>query len=721
MCPDFFRVELYLMFIMHSFFSPSWKWYYPLRWLLLILLGLAIYAQTFGFGFVFDDLIFVVNNPYIKNFDHIQYIWKTFPNTRTIGFYSFAFNYLVNQLHPQGYHIFNFLIHLLAVGLVWACARKLFKIVGLSEKEGPFFVALLFLVHPSQTQAVTYISQRFESMATVFYLGSIYFYICARTASSNIWKIILFSFCTFFAILGILTKEVAASIPVMILATEWIFFTKKRSFGKTGIVLTVGAILFFLLFMKLARTDLSIFLNSHPIASESHDGDMITVRGYLLTQMRVFLTFMRLFILPTSQNVDYDYPLSTGLLGPPLTLAGLCLIGAFVFLIFKSRHKYPLIAFGLAWILITFSINLAPRANVIFEHKLYLMSFGALLAAVNVLFLIFHNKRILTGILIGMVVLLSVTSFIRNQVWKSQLTLWEDTVQKSPGKARPYNSRGLANFYQGNLAQAMFDYNNAIAIKPNFAKAYVNRGILYYNQGDVMKAMSDYNKAIGIDPENSESYNNRGILYYAQGRLTEALFDYKKAIALNPFNDEAYFNLGNLDDEKGDSTGAFLDYSKAIEINPNVAGPYYNRGLAFAKQGYNIQAILDFTKAIGIEPYNADVYINRGMIFAKQSDFVNAISDYNKAIEINSGYADAYYQRGICYFQQGDFTQAISDYNKAISLNPNYAQVYYNRAIIYFQLKEYDRAREDVLKVQSLGIKIDGQFLKELKKVTGKS
>ena len=110
------------MTIVHLFFNPSSRWYYPLRWLVLIFLGVAIYAQTFGFDFVFDDFIFIVHNPNIVRFDLVHNIWKTFPPTRTIGFYSFAFNYLVNQLHPQGYHIFNFVIHLLAAGLVWALA-----------------------------------------------------------------------------------------------------------------------------------------------------------------------------------------------------------------------------------------------------------------------------------------------------------------------------------------------------------------------------------------------------------------------------------------------------------------------------------------------------------------------------------------------------------------------------------------------------------------------
>ena len=102
--------------------------YYLLRWSGLILIGLLIYAQTFQFGFVFDDHIFIVTNPFIKNFSNFHVMWHAFPMTRLVGMYSFALNYYFNQLNPQGYHIFNFIVHLMATGLVWALADLLFKI-----------------------------------------------------------------------------------------------------------------------------------------------------------------------------------------------------------------------------------------------------------------------------------------------------------------------------------------------------------------------------------------------------------------------------------------------------------------------------------------------------------------------------------------------------------------------------------------------------------------
>jgi tetratricopeptide (TPR) repeat protein len=511
-----------------------------MRWGIIFILGLAIYAQTLGFGFVFDDRGFIVENPYITKFTLVPYLWKVYPLTRTLGFYSFAFNYWTNKLDPVGYHLLNVLIHFLAVGLVWALAVLIFQIAKMGKKgpEMAFAVALLFLVHPGQTEAVAYVGQRFESLATVFYLASLYLYLLGRTNAAS--RMYFFIGSALAAILGILTKETAATIPLTILAAEFILL-KSLDMKKFLMILAAGGGFFFL-FTRLVGVDLNIFFNFHPIASQSHDGDIITLQGYLLTQLRVFLTFMRLLILPINQNLDYDYPLSTRLFNPPLTFVGLCLMAGMIFAILKLRRSLPVIAFGLSWILITFSINLAPRSNVIFEHKLYLISFGFFLGLVTALFSFIQKKNLVTGILIAVIAILSVTSFFRNRVWESDLTLLRDVIQKSPHKARPYDGLGNALNREGYTAEAMASYNKAIELKPDFADAYYNRGSLYEKAGQLTQAFSDLNKAIFYNPNFAEAYSNRGSAYFLQGNLRMALADYNKALSLNPNYSDAANN-----------------------------------------------------------------------------------------------------------------------------------------------------------------------------------
>jgi len=663
-----------------------------LRWFILILLGLAVYHQTFGYGFVFDDNYFILNTPYIKSFDKLNQIWDVLPMTRMIGVYSFALNYWIGQADPRGYHIFNFLVHLLATALVWATASKLFKIAGEKPYEFPYIIALLFLVHPCQTQAVTYISQRFESIATVFYLSSFYAYLCARTSSERVHQVSLFTGAAVFAVLGLLTKEVAVTIPMMIVAAEYILFNRKPYWP----IILLGGIFVFV-FMKIVHTDFVSIYFRFSSPSGSHDGDVITGGKYVLTQMRVFLTFLRLLIFPVNQNLDYDYPLSTGLLSPPLTLAGLALIGFISCLIFKLRKKWPLIAFGLAWILITFSINTAPRANLIFEHKLYLISFGFLLAFVCALSVLIKERKILYVFLIVLLAILSVASYKRNQVWKNELTLWSDVLQKSPHKARPYEGQGIAYGMQGNLIQALLDFNKALELHPNYAEAYGNRGNTYSKLGFNNLALDDYNKAISLSPYYADAYFNRGALYAKRGDFAQALSDFNQTIRINPQYEGA------------------IAYRNSI--TPDI---FYNRGLSLALKGDFAGAMSDFNIAIDISPDYVKAYINRGNIFGRQGDFIRALTDFNKAIEIDPQSAEAYTNRGTLFAQRGNFSQAMSDYDRAVTIHPGNQEVYFNRAVIHFQLKEYEKAWDDVKKVEALGSDVNPQFISALRKASAK-
>ena len=718
-----------------------------------------IYGQSFHYGFVFDDYMFIVNNPDIKSFGLVHFIWHFFPMTRSIGFYSFALNYSLNQYSPQGYHIFNFIVHLIAVGLVWALADVLLKITKFSEKKNseeiPFIIAVLFLVHPCQTEAVTYISQRFESMATVFYLGSVYCYLQARLLKKWGYRIILFMVSGLLALGGIFTKEVAITIPAMILASEWILFPVPNSVipAKAGIhnkliryryfILFIFGALLYLLFSTLLHTGLDIFFQT--MHSESHDGDLLTPGGYFLTQGRVFLTFMRLLVLPIHQNLDYDFPASTGLLHPPLTMVGFLLMSSMIYLVFKLRQSSPLIAFGLAWILITFSINLAPRVNVIFEHKLYLISFGFLLALVVFLFRWVHDRKVLLLILLGMCVLLSILSYERNKVWENGLTLWNDAVLKSPHKARAYNNlayefykqgnvmqaiayydkalkldpnvamaynnRGFAYYSQGRLFQAFADYNRSIEINPDFSKVYFNRALIYVNQSKFIQAISDFNKANAIEPQ-TDTYYNLGLAYFDQGKISQAIFDYDQALQLDPSDADAYNNRGLAYYNQGNLPQAMADYNKAIGLNSNLEEAFFNRALTECQLGKEPQAIIDFNKAAVLEPDHAQTYYNLGLVYYNLGKFSQAITNYDKAIALNPNNVIVYKYRGKAYYALGQWSQALLDYNNAIELNPMDEELYNDRGDVYMQLNKHAQARSDYNKAISINpnVKVSGHY-----------
>ena len=346
-------------------------------------------------------------------------------------------------------------------------------------------------------------------------------------------------------------------------------------------IAVLGA-LFVCLFMKIVRTNfIDIYFHFSGV-SASHDGDIITGGNYVLTQMRVFLTFLRVLILPINQNLDYDYPVSTGLLNPPLTLAGIGLIGFIIFLIFRLRRQWPLIAFGLAWILITFSINTAPRTHVIFEHKLYLISFGFILTVVCLLSNLIKDRQIFYGFLTVFIIVLSLMSFNRNQVWKNELTLWQDVAAKSPLKSTPYNGLGIAYGKQGDFIQALTCFNKAIELNPNYAEAYNNRGNTYFAEGFYVPAGSDFNKAIALNPHYAQAYANRGNLFVKEGKFAQAVSDYDKSIAINRYYPDAFINRGLIYAQHGVFSQAWNDVHQAqllgAVINPKFIGALEKAG-----------------------------------------------------------------------------------------------------------------------------------------------
>lgn len=593
---------------------------YPLRWIILVLLGLLIYGQTFSFDFVFDDHIFVVTNPFIKNFSNFHLMWRAFPLTRFVAMYSFALNYSLNQFHPWGYHVFNFIVHLVCVGLVWALAGLILRTVGWLPSEDrlrqelPFIIALLFLVHPGQTQAVTYITQRFESLATMFYLGTIYAYLRGRLAGGRKGAAFL-GLAVALAALGLLTKEVAVTIPLMVLAVEWILLRTRFSW-KLCVIAVIGAVALYLLFSRMVHDNLRVLVQSVP--SESHDGDLLTPARYLLTQARVLLTFLRILVLPVHQNLDYDYPESTGILTPPLTLLGLAMEGLLAVLVVRLRRQQAPIAFGIAWILITFSINLVPRANVIFEHKLYLISFGFFLAGASALSMLAVNRLTLIKVAACLVLALSFAGYQRNRVWASELLLWQDNIRKSPNKARVNASLGRIYGTLGRYEDAIACLTRAIALKPDVI-TYENRGVVYSLQGRMNEALADFSRSLAMEPDYFLTYTKRAWVYSAQHNYAAAMADLNHAAILDPY----------------------------------YADTYVERGMLWMSLGRQQEALRDFETVLSLDPFNYDILLKAGYIHYMMGRYDLALQAFSRAQRVEPRGREAAQYKAYCLAKLG--------------------------------------------------------------------
>jgi len=462
-----------------------------------------------------------------------------------------------------------------------------------------FFAGLLFLTHPIQTQGVTYIIQRAVSLTTLFYLICLSLYVKSRLMQQKrenpVVSRILYCVSLAAAVMAMFTKEMAITLPLMALFYEDCFLRTREGFNWKYAIPLLATILIIPLTMLL--TGSVDFIGMRRVL-EPPPG--ISPWQYLITQFRVTVTYLRLLLIPINQNLDYDYHIAKSLLELP-ALFSLILLVLILSIAVKAFSKYRLFSFGIFWFFLTLlpESNIIPIKDVIFEHRLYLPMVGFSFFMVSAVYYIFEDKPF-NSVIIVLIFITScyaVLSYRRNLIWENELTLWNDTVHKSPGKARPYNERGLAYGRQGNFIRAISDYTRAIEIKPDLAKAYNNRGIAYEKQGNFIQAISDYTRAIEIKPDLAEAYNNRGNVYYYKGDFTRAISEYTRAIAIKPDLARAYNNRGISYGKQGNFTQAISDCTRAIEINPEYARAYNNRGFAYYGMGEYEKAWLDLHKS----------------------------------------------------------------------------------------------------------------------------
>jgi len=648
---------------------------------IIFFVGFLIYSNSFDCSFHLDDRNSIIENLSIRNLSDIGAIWN-YNHSRFIPYLSFAINYHYGELNLWGYHFINIVIHLINAGLIWWLILLILSSPGLKnhqisehKKWIAFFAALLFVSHPLATQSVTYIVQRMAAMVAMFYFLSLTLYIKARVTENNsILKYLLFGGAVISAILALLTKENAFTLPFIIVLIEIFFLstnTSKIRFNYKRVIFLLTAIAIMAVIFSISFTG-SIL---KPIPASGGNNFPVTSTDYLLTQFSVIITYIRLLILPMNQNLDYDYPLATSFftLGTAFSfLIIVSLMGLAIYLFNKNR----IVSFGIFWFFITLVVesSFIPIADLIFEHRTYLPSFGFFLivSSLSYLFLRKNHKSILLTLIIILVATYSGMTFQRNKVWKDELTLWSDVISKSPNKARPYLNRGVAYWENNQRENALADYSKAVELNPKyFSHAYLNLGIADASFGNFEKAIISYTKTIEIDPSNLEAYSSRGIAYAGINENEKALLDFQTAIKLNPNYPKVYYNRGNIYMNKQQWESAINDFTKAVEIDPRYIDAYSNRAIVYGNTGALEKAILDCSKVIELDPNYVKAYNNRAITYCSLKKWKEAIADYSIVIQFAPKNKSVYYSRGVAYTNTENWELAVADFSKVMEIDPN--------------------------------------------------
>ncbi|MGE0269209.1 MAG: tetratricopeptide repeat protein [Candidatus Omnitrophota bacterium] len=660
--------------------------------LLIVALGLGIYANSLHGEFQFDDLEYIVGNPAIRDISDITQIYLSRPvPTRFIPLLTLAVNYHLHKLDVFGYHLFNVIIHLINAGLVYwltllICSFSKFKNQWAGRKKYTLSlgVAFLFLTHPVQTQAVSYITQRFTSLAALFYLLSLCLYFCGRQYPLNsfksTWRICL-AFLS--GLTAMFCKQTALTLPVIIILCELFFIEENEGFRNLRKIWRFVVVCFLLI---LVIPGFYLFkmggILSNRLISGSHEGDLITGWAYLLTQIQVVVKYIQLLFLPINLNLDYDFPLTPHIFEIKTFLC-LSILVTLIVISFKCYHRRPLITFGIGWFFITLLVesSIIPISHVIFEHRLYLPSFGFFLIVVYALHQLIKQERILIPALMIMVLTCSLLTMQRNAVWKTPVTLWQDVIKKSPQKPR----------------------------------GYLNLGKAYLDRRDYRQALSYLNKSIQLKPQNYDAFNYRGLLLYQQGLLSMAVDDFTRAVEIDSTRTAALVNRGNVYRKIGQYALALSDINQAIEKSPEDFRHYINRGNVYAKMELYGQALADFQKVIKLQPHYLEVYKNIGNVYEFQGRYDLALAEYNKFLEYSPDDVDGQILKGTLLARQNKNQEAVLAYDQALRLDPQRGDVYYKRSFLHYIRQEYSQAYDDIIRAQYLGQKVDSGYITRLK------
>jgi protein O-mannosyl-transferase len=685
---------------------------------------IVAYANSFHGPFVLDDTCAIVGNPSIRHLGSLQVLAApseavTTPG-RPVANLSLAINYAIGGLKVEGYHAVNLAIHILAALALFGLVRRTLLLPTLSARfaaastDLALTVALLWALHPLQTESVTYVVQRVEAMVGLFYLLTLYCLLRGATATHGWgWYAAALGACA----LGMGTKEVMVSAPLVALLYDRIFIAgslqealRQRRRWYLALAAT-WAILGLLVYVSLGRSGSAGF------------GLGMTTWEYARTQFGCIIHYLRLTFWPTQLVLDYGTPIAhTAAEIVPYALGVFLLVAATVVALLRQ----PRWGFLGVW----FFAILAPTSSIVplvgqtkAEHRMYLP-----LAAVVALVVLATYRaagrvgpsfwRVAVALILA--VALGWETHQRNAVYQSELSLWDDNVRKSPN-FRAYNNRGNAYLAKGQYDEAIKDFDRSIALHRNYSKAYDNRGNANAAKGQYDQAIKDYDKAVKANANYAEAYNDRGSAYATRGQVDLAIKDFNKAIELKPDLEEAYNNRGGANAAKGQYDQAIKDYDKAIALNPDYTEAYNNRGRAHDGQGQVDVAIKDYSMAVEHKPDFAEAYSNRSNAYLAKGQYDAAIKDCDKAIGLKPDSAEAYSNRGNAYQGKGQYDAAIRDYDKAIELKPDLADAYNNRAVAHCQTKAYDKAWADVKTFRSLGRAPSPELLDELTKSSGRS
>jgi tetratricopeptide (TPR) repeat protein len=595
----------------------------------LLLAVVVVYANSLTGVFVFDDTPGIVENPTLRHAGQIGgLIAPPGDEAGTVGGrpvlnLSLAFNYVLGGTQVAGYHAFNLAVHLAATLLLFGILRRTLK----ERKEGvavAFAAALLWAVHPLQTEAVTYVIQRAESLMGLFYLLTLYGFIRfassvekaseQRGAGPRVWGVLSVLAC----FLGMGTKEVMVSAPLMVLLYDRTFVAgsfRDAWHRRRAYYLGLGAS-WLLLAVLVAST--------HGRGGSAGFSSSAGIWPYALTECRALAVYLRLAFWPHPLVFDYG----TALVRDPGAVVGqfLLLLILFVATVWALCRRWaPGFLGGCFFAILAPTSSIVPIATEpMAEHRMYLPLAAVVVLAVVALYTglrrVIPNRA--TVMLYGTAglaaVALGVATIRRNEVYHSETGLWSDTVEKAPANPRADNNLGVLLLNQGQTAKATAEFYAAVAADPGYAPAQYDLGATLLDANEPAEAIPHLEKALSAPRHQAELQLFLGEALGRVGRLGEAAEHDREALRLAPESSDAAFELGNTLAALGRYDKSIEALRRAARLAPDRPRIRNNLGNALMLAGRLDAAVAEYRAALRLRPDDQAIRDNLNLALRSQ-------------------------------------------------------------------------------------------------------
>lgn len=573
----------------------------------LILIALA-WANSLRGVFLLDDLVHIVGNPKIRQ---LWPIWECLGDSaRPLVDISLALNFAFGRLDPIGYHVVNLLIHLSTGLALFGLTRRTLRTPRLADKMGgaadsiAFAVALLWLVHPLTTQAVTYVIQRGESMMAMFYVLTLYCVVRGgQTARRRLWYSIAVLACA----AGFLCKGIMVTAPIVVLLYDRMFLADswKEPFKRRWPLYCGLAASWGMLF-ALGLVQLLVRAETHGAGTVGFSVSTVTPKEYLQSQAAVLLLYLRLSLWPDKLVFDYLWSAAASVrdvLIPGAIIVGLLLAGV-VLHVRKKPLGFLILAF---FLILAPTSSFIPIADLCVEHRMYL----PLASVIAVVVMLVHgvasrrsqvssNAMIIVALLIAAV--LAVRTFVRNRDYASEEAMWRSVVSARPENYRAHDHLGTTLMDQGDFVGAMAHFREALRINPDMTVIENNLANACAQSGNLDEAISLFQGILKKDPNLPRTHLNLALALQMKGRVAEAVGHYdagmtpgireagawrnyalalqqvgrprdaetalRRALDLMPSDPEGHVLLGSLLEGRGDEPAATDAYRAALRIDP---------------------------------------------------------------------------------------------------------------------------------------------------------